>query len=82
MIGAAKSAREIGMKVYSGSTLDGPIGIAAALHASVVINPDVASGLATIDAFEQTTTLGWIKDGRVTVPEGIGLGIDPLGTPC
>jgi len=82
MIGAAKSAREVGMKVYSGSTLDGPIGIAAALHASVVINPDMASGLATIDAFEQTTNLDWVKEGKVSVPTGIGLGIDPLGTPC
>ncbi len=82
MIGAAKSAREVGMKVYSGSTLDGPIGIAAALHASVVINPDMASGLATIDAFEQTTNLDWVKDGTVSVPAGLGLGIDPLGTPC
>lgn len=82
MIEAAASARKTGIKVYAGSTLDGPIGIAASLHAAAVITPDIPSGLATIDSFVETSHLGWTSNGEVAVPEGNGLGIDPLGTPC
>ena len=48
----AKLARELGYEVYLASTLDGPPGIAAALHAAAVIVPDRPCGLATLAMFE------------------------------
>ena len=40
-----------GYEVYLASTLDGPLGIAAALHAATVIAPDRPCGLATLGRF-------------------------------
>ncbi len=46
-------ARAAGYEVYLASTLDGPLGIAAALHAAAVIRPDRACGLATLGLFAE-----------------------------
>ena len=46
-----RRARAAGYEVYLASTLDGPLGIAAALHAAAVVRPDRACGLATLGLF-------------------------------
>ena len=41
-VDAARQARAAGYEVYLASTLDGPLGIAAALHVAAVVRPDRA----------------------------------------
>ena len=48
----ARRARATGYEVYLASTLDGPLGIAAALHAAAVVVPDRPCGLATLERFD------------------------------
>ncbi len=74
VLDAARRAREAGYEVYLASTLDGPLGIAAALHAASVIRPDRASGLATLGMFEGPEDPLPVRGGRMTVPPGPGLG--------
>jgi L-alanine-DL-glutamate epimerase-like enolase superfamily enzyme len=63
--------------VYLASTLDGPLGIAAALHAAAVARPDRPSGLATLDLFEGRDNSLPVSGGRIAAPAGPGLGVDP-----
>jgi L-alanine-DL-glutamate epimerase-like enolase superfamily enzyme len=74
LIEAAAAARGAGYEIYLASTLDGPLGIAAALHAAAVIRPDRASGLATLPMFEARPDVLPATGGRMTVPAGSGLG--------
>lgn len=69
----AARARALGLEVYLASTLDGPIGIAAALHAAAVITPDRACGLATLDRFDREPPFA-PHDGVMVPPDGPGLG--------
>jgi o-succinylbenzoate synthase len=78
LIEAARRARSVGYDVYLSSTLDGPLGIAAAVHAAAVIVPDRASGLATLSLFEDLPEALAPVRGRVSAPRGAGLG-DGLG---
>jgi o-succinylbenzoate synthase len=73
-IEAAERARGAGYEVYLSSTLDGPLGIAAALHAAAVVKPDRASGLATLGVFAGRHTPLLAHDGRMAPPTGAGLG--------
>ena len=73
-IQAAERARSAGYEVYLASTLDGPLGIAAALHAAAVISPDRPSGLATLGMFEGRSDPLPAEGGRIAVPEAPGLG--------
>lgn len=70
---AAGRARQAGYRVYLASMLDGPFGIATALHAAAVVKPDYACGLATLGLFDRTDPLP-ASDGRIAVPSGPGLG--------
>lgn len=70
---AAGRARQAGYRVYLASMLDGPLGIATALHAAAVVKPDYACGLATLGLFDRPDPLP-PSDGRVRVPPGAGLG--------
>jgi o-succinylbenzoate synthase len=70
----AARARAAGYEVYLASTLDGPLGIAAALHAAAVVRPDRACGLATLGLFAERTTLLPVVTGTMTAPAGPGLG--------
>jgi L-alanine-DL-glutamate epimerase-like enolase superfamily enzyme len=71
----AAHARELGYEVYVASTLDGPLGIAAALHAAAVIRPDRHCGLATLGRFEQGVPTELLpSDGLMRPPAGPGLG--------
>jgi L-alanine-DL-glutamate epimerase-like enolase superfamily enzyme len=73
-IEAARRARAAGYEVYLASTLDGPLGIAAALHAAAVIRPARACGLATLGLFAGRTDPLTPDAGTIAVPAGSGLG--------
>jgi L-alanine-DL-glutamate epimerase-like enolase superfamily enzyme len=68
----AARARAVGYEVYLASTLDGPPGIAAALHAAAVVRPDRPCGLATLALFEDEDPLP-PEDGWMLAPTGPGL---------
>jgi L-alanine-DL-glutamate epimerase-like enolase superfamily enzyme len=74
LITAARTARDSGYEVYLASTLDGPLGIAGALHAAVMLGPDRPSGLATLSLFGDTRGLLPVDRGAMRVPGGAGLG--------
>jgi L-alanine-DL-glutamate epimerase-like enolase superfamily enzyme len=74
LIDAARRARAVGYEVYLASTLDGPLGIAAALQAAAVVRPDRFCGLATLGMFDGREDPLPPCDGRVAVPRGSGLG--------
>jgi L-alanine-DL-glutamate epimerase-like enolase superfamily enzyme len=73
LLDAAARARRAGYRVYLASTLDGPLGIAAALHAAAVVRPDFACGLATLSLFEGGDDPLPAVEGRKAVPGGPGL---------
>jgi o-succinylbenzoate synthase len=74
LIETARRARAVGYEVYLSSTLDGPIGIAAAVHAAALIAPDHACGLATLSLFETEPDALAPEHGRLSPPPGAGLG--------
>ena len=73
-IDTAARARALGYDVYLASTLDGPLGIAAALHAAAVIRPTRACGLATLGLFAKCPDPLAPARGSMVVPDGPGLG--------
>lgn len=73
LLDAARRARATGYEVYLASTLDGPLGIAAALHSAAVLRPRHACGLATLGLFDRKDPLP-PRYGRIKVPGGPGLG--------
>lgn len=70
----AAKARAAGYRVYLASTLDGPLAIAAALHAAVAIRPELPCGLATLGLFADRADPLSARCGRIFVPLGPGLG--------
>lgn len=77
LIEAAEMVRAAGGESYLASTLDGPLGIAGALHAAAVLRPTRPCGLATLDAFEglELDPALWITRGAMRVPSAPGLGV-------
>jgi L-Ala-D/L-Glu epimerase len=71
---AARRARAAGYEIYLASTLDGPIGIAAALHLAAAVRPQRACGLATLALFADRADPFAPREGRIAVPAGAGLG--------
>jgi L-alanine-DL-glutamate epimerase-like enolase superfamily enzyme len=67
----AAAARAAGSAVYVASTFDGPLGVAAGVHAAAALRPDAACGLATLGLFEGLSDA--VRDGSVAVPAGPGL---------
>jgi L-alanine-DL-glutamate epimerase-like enolase superfamily enzyme len=81
-LAAATLARQSGAEVYLASNLDGPLGIAAALHAAAALasrNPMPPCGLATLGLFAGFEDPLPVREGRIAVPSGAGLGVEPLG---
>jgi L-Ala-D/L-Glu epimerase len=74
LLEAAARARAAGYEIYLASTLDGPLGIAAALHAAVMLVPDRPCGLATLPLFADRPDPMPAQRGRIAVPAGPGLG--------
>ena len=77
LLDAAEIVRAAGGEVYLASTLDGPLGIAGALHAAAVLRPERPCGLATLDAFAQLDVdpALAVDGGVMRVPTGPGLGV-------
>ena len=78
LLAQAALARSSGTEVYLASMLDGPIGIAAALHAAAALRTTIPSGLATLERFDGLDGgLLAPSGGAITVPLGPGLGVGP-----
>lgn len=80
LLAAAALVRASGAEVYVASTLDGPLGVAAGIHAAAALasrGPLPACGLATLGMFEGSTGELTPVNGTIAVPSGPGLGIDP-----
>jgi L-alanine-DL-glutamate epimerase-like enolase superfamily enzyme len=80
LLAAATLVRASGAEVYVASTLDGPLGVAAGVHAAAALasrGPLPACGLATLGMFEGIPDPLAPLRGEITVPEGPGLGVEP-----
>jgi L-alanine-DL-glutamate epimerase-like enolase superfamily enzyme len=81
VLAAAALVRAHGGEVYLASTMDGPLGIAAALHAAAALashGPLAHCGLATLALFEGLADPLPVRSGRIALPLGPGLGVEPL----
>ena len=74
----AVAASTAGYDVYLASTLDGPLGIAAALHVAALVEPRRPCGLATLDRFRAPEAIP-VRSGLMSPPPGSGLGDRLLG---
>jgi L-alanine-DL-glutamate epimerase-like enolase superfamily enzyme len=73
---AAAEARAAGAAVYVASAWDGPLGLAAGVHAAAAMaaeGPVLACGLASGGIFEGIEDPIVVRDGCARVPEGPGL---------
>jgi len=80
LLAAAALVRATGAEVYLASTLDGPLGVAAALHAAAALasrGPLPPCGLATLSLFEGLADPLPVHGGAMAVPAGPGLGVEP-----
>ncbi|MGO9248328.1 MAG: mandelate racemase/muconate lactonizing enzyme family protein [Solirubrobacteraceae bacterium] len=83
LLAAATLVRASGAEAYVSSTLDGPLGIAAGLHAAAALasrGPVPACGLATLRMFEgaiEEDVLP-VRSGRIALLSAAGLGVGPL----
>ena len=77
LLSQAALVRATGADVYLASTMDGPLGIAAAVHAAAALRVDLACGLATLGHLEGVVVPEALRvvDGTIRVPEGPGLGV-------
>jgi len=73
LLAAATLVRATGAEPYVASTFDGPLGIAAALHAAAALRIGPACGLATLALFEDLDDPFPPRDGAIAVPTGPGL---------
>ncbi|HTA14968.1 MAG TPA: enolase C-terminal domain-like protein [Solirubrobacteraceae bacterium] len=81
LLAAAALVRASGAEVYVASTLDGPLGVAAGVHAAAALasrGPLPACGLATLGMFDGFSDPLAPSDGEISVPDGPGLGVEPL----
>jgi o-succinylbenzoate synthase len=80
LIAAATLVRASGAEAYVSSSLDGPLGIAAGVHAAAALasrGPVPHCGLATLELFAGTENQLPARAGRIAVPAAPGLGVDP-----
>ncbi len=81
LLAAAALVRASGAEVYVASSYDGPLGVAAALHAAAALasrGPLPACGLATLAMFAETEDVLPPHQGEIAVPKAPGLGVEPL----
>jgi o-succinylbenzoate synthase len=77
---AATLVRASGAEAYISSTLDGPLGVAAGVHAAAALasrGPVPHCGLATLPLFAGMNNPLPTRNGRIAVPSGPGLGVEP-----
>jgi L-alanine-DL-glutamate epimerase-like enolase superfamily enzyme len=80
LLAAAALVRASGAEVYLASTLDGPLGVAAALHAAAALasrGPLAHCGLATLGMFADINDPLPVRQGVIAVPKSPGLGVRP-----
>ena len=75
LLAQAALVRASGADVYVASTFDGPLGIAAAVHCAAALRPSAASGLGTLEFFEDEFDVLSLEDGEIAVPTKPGLGV-------
>lgn len=77
LLEAAETVRAAGGEVYLASTLDGPLGIAGALHVAAALRPARPCGLATLDAFDGLAIdpALRVERGLMRIPSAPGLGV-------
>jgi L-alanine-DL-glutamate epimerase-like enolase superfamily enzyme len=78
LLATAELVRATGAEPYVTSTLDGPVGVAAAVHAAAALGGGrdmPPCGLATLAHFEGLEDVLPVVDGEIAVPAGPGLGI-------
>jgi L-alanine-DL-glutamate epimerase-like enolase superfamily enzyme len=75
LLAQAALVRASGADVYVASTFDGPLGIAAAVHCAAALRPSAASGLGTLEFFEDEFDVLSLEDGAIAVPVKPGLGV-------
>jgi L-alanine-DL-glutamate epimerase-like enolase superfamily enzyme len=83
LLAAAALVRASGAEVYLASTLDGPLGVAAALHAAAALasrGPVPHCGLATLGLFAGIGDPLPVQAGVIALPGVPGLGVEPLRT--
>ena len=73
LLACAALVRASGAEPYVASTFDGPLGIAAALHAAAALRIQTPCGLATLDLFEGDEPWSAVVAGAIAVPSGPGL---------
>ncbi len=81
LLAAAALVRASGAEPYIASTLDGPLGIAAGVHAAAALasrGPLPACGLATLSMFEDFDDTLVPMRGQIAVPSAPGLGVESL----
>ena len=83
LLAAATLVRASGAEASVSSTLDGPLGVAAALHAAAALasrGPVPACGLATLRMFEESGVEDElpVRAGRIALPSAPGLGVGRL----
>jgi L-Ala-D/L-Glu epimerase len=79
LLAAAALVRASGAEVYVASTLDGPLGVAAGVHAAAALasrGPLPACGLATLAMFDGLPDQLAPARGEIAVPSGPGLGVE------
>lgn len=80
LIAAATLVRASGAEAYVSSTLDGPLGIAAGVHAAAALasrGPVPYCGLATLGLFAGIEEQLPVRNGLIAVPGEPGLGVSP-----
>jgi L-alanine-DL-glutamate epimerase-like enolase superfamily enzyme len=81
LLAAAALVRASGAEVYLASTLDGPLGVAAGLHAAAALasrGPMPHCGLATLGLFANLEDPLPVRAGEIALPSAGGLGVEPL----
>ena len=80
LIAAATLVRASGAEPYLASTFDGPLGVAAGVHAAAALASRGAvphCGLATLSLFAGIENPLPAREGRISVPVGPGSGVAP-----
>ena len=75
LLAQAALVRASGADVYLGSTFDGPIGIAAAVHCAAALRTAPACGRGTLELFADELAVLPVRDGAIAVPGAPGLGV-------
>ena len=81
LLAAAALVRASGAEVYLASTLDGPLGVAGAVHAAAALasrGPLPHCGLATLGMFAGLDDPLPVRGGVIALPSSPGLGVEPI----